>query len=398
MDHLQISVEPSISRIDPTEWRRLDQGRSLYQSHPWLSWAESNCAADALYVLARKPGGELVGAVPAYLLSGVDTSWNTWYDPLTVFAGDANETADRRSAWFPLLLVGSVSGYHSDVLVDPSLSATEKRVVTRELVLRCRSLADERGALSMAMMYVPQRTAFTIACSVPGATQPILTSANTRISASWPDLDSFLSSFTHRRRYNMQRELDVFGSASSRVVETRLSDCLDAVGPLLGNVHRRHGAADTDLVTTEYLRSQASHLDHVSTVFLELAGDDPVGFSLCFEWGRELYVRVAGFDYERSARFAYFALGYYLPLHYAMRRGLGGIHLGPGTYQAKTSRGAALDPTWSLVWSPDRENTAWFERVKQPGEDAHEAARWLSADLRAALTAPPIRAHMNPVA
>jgi predicted N-acyltransferase len=394
MDRLQISVEPSISRIDPTEWWRLEQGRSLYQSHPWLSWAESNCAAEALYVLARNPGGELVGAAPAYLLTGMDTSWNAWYDPLTVFAGDADATADRRSAWFPLLLVGSVSGYHSDVLVDPSLSATDQQAVTRELVLRCRSVAAERGALSMAMMYAPEQTAVTIACSVPGATRPILTSANTRIAASWTDLDSFLGSFTSRRRSNMQRELGVFGAAGTRVVETKLSDCLQAVGPLLGNVHRRHGAADTDLVTTEYLTSQASHLDHASTVFLELADDDPVGFSLCYEWGRELYVRVAGFDYERATRFAYFALGYYLPLDHALRRGLAGIHFGPGTYQAKASRGAALDPTWSLVWPPDHENAAWFEQVKHPGEDAYEAARWLPAGLRAALTSPPTRGHM----
>src|SRR5664279_1224128 len=105
---LQMHVATSIARIDSAEWTRLANGRSLYQSHPWLSWAENNCGADAFYILARNPIGTLVGAVPAYVVSGTDTSWNSWYDPLTVFAGDDTETKARRPAWFPLLLVGSL--------------------------------------------------------------------------------------------------------------------------------------------------------------------------------------------------------------------------------------------------------------------------------------------------
>jgi uncharacterized protein len=214
-----------------------------------------------------------------------------------------------------------------------------------------------------------------------GAARPILTSANTRIGASWTDLDAFLSSFPRRRRYNLQREIDVFRSSGSRLVCARLSECLDDVGPLLGNVHRKHGAADTDSDTTQYLKTQAAHLDDISTVFLEVAEGRPVGFSLCYEWQQELHVRVVGFDYNRSARFAYFNLAYYLPLEHAIRRGLHHVHLGPGTYEAKTSRGAVLDPTWSVVWPPTDDNRAWFEQVRHPGEDALEAAPWLQGDL-----------------
>jgi len=382
VDHAQTQVEPSIARIDWAEWTRLENGRSLYQSHPWLSWAEKNCAADAFYVLARDPAGTLVGAVPTYLLSVSNTSWNSWYDPLTAFTSDDAGTMRRRSVWFPLLLLGSLSGYHCDVLVDPSLEDADQRTVTRALILRCQSLADARHARSMAMMYAPEATARAVARDGLGATQPILTSANTRISASWTDLNAFLNSFSRRRRYNMQREIDLFRAGESHIVETRLSDCLQDVGPLLGNVHRKHGAADSDLDTTQYLRSQAAHLNDISRVFLEIADGQPVGFSLCYEWGRELHVRVVGFDYERSARFAYFNLAYYLPLDYAIRRGFSHIHLGPGTYGAKASRGAVLDPTWSLVWPPDDESRAWFEQVKHPGEDAREASPWLPADLQ----------------
>src|ERR1700761_4190497 len=157
--NLQIHVETSIGRIDSAEWTRLENGRSLYQSHPWLAWAESNCGADALYVLARDPTGNLVGAVPAYLVSAADTSWNSWYDPLAVFAGNDDETTNRRSAWFPLLVVGSLSGYHSNTLIDPSLTDAEQATVTRALIDRCRLLVDAQHARSMAMMYAPEGTA-----------------------------------------------------------------------------------------------------------------------------------------------------------------------------------------------------------------------------------------------
>jgi uncharacterized protein len=383
---LKLHVATSIARIDPAEWGRLANGRSLYESHPWLSWAENNCGAEAFYILARSPSGTLVGAVPAYVVSlGTSTSWNSWYDPLTVFAGDDTETNTRRAAWFPLLLVGSLSGYHSDVLVDPSLNRAEQETVTRELTGRCQTLAKERGARSSAMMYAPEGAAATVARTSLGAMQPILTSANTRISASWRDLDAFLNSFVRRRRYNMRREIDLFRSSGSHVVEARLSVCLEEVGPLLGNVHRKHGADDTDLDTTQYLRTQAAHLNDISWVFLEIADGKPAGFALCYEWGGELHVRVVGFDYERSARFAYFNLAYYLPLEYAIRRGLSHVHLGPGTYAAKATRGAVVDPTWSLVWPPDDDNRAWFEQVKHPGEDSREASRWLPEELKVCL-------------
>jgi len=370
-------VRPSITCVDPAEWDRLGQGGSLYQSHAWLSWAESSCGVDACYVLVRDPGGELVGAVPAYLLPSADTTWNSWYDPLAVHAGHGGQDADHRARWFPLLLVGSVSGYHSEFLIAQHHDAVRRAAVMEHLVEECRALARRLGARGMAMMYAPGATAAAAAGGGAGVVGPIRTSANTRIhTSSWTGFDDYLASFSRRRRYNIQRELDVFEAEGSRVVETRLSHCLDAVGPLLGSVHRKHGAADSDEVTTEYLRSQADFLDDLSTVFLELSGDIPVGFSLCYEWDRELYVRVVGFDYARSSRFAYFSLAYYRPLAYAIRRNLRGVQLGPGTYQAKAARGATLPSTWSLVWPPDDER-AWFQALARPGQDAVEADAWV---------------------
>ena len=373
----QTCVELELASIEAAEWAALEGGRNLYLSYPWLCWAESSCGAAPAYVLARDAGGRLVGAVPTYLVTGVDTSWNSWYDPLTVLVGDRVQAAARRPAWFPLLALGSLSGYRGEILLEPSLTQLDRRDVIGALMRRCGALAGALGAKALAMMYVSQPVAIAAAQGLAGSSKPILTSAGASIDARWPDLDAFLNAAPRRRRNNMQREMEVFRTSASRVVESRLADCLEAVGPLLGNVHRRHGAEDSDRDTTDYLRSQAAHLNDVSRVFLEVLDGQPVGFSLCYEWGRRLYVRVVGFDYERSARFAYFNLAYYLPLAHAIRRGLTCIDVGPGTYEAKTGRGAVLDPTWALVWQRDQESRAWFDSVSQVGEDAREAARWL---------------------
>jgi predicted N-acyltransferase len=381
MDGLRIEVVESIEAIDSDAWARLEGGCSLYQGHAWLAWAEESCGAQVRYLTAHDRAGALVGALPAYLLTGTDTTWNSWYDPLTVLAGDPAGARLHHSTWFPLLLLGGVSGYHSDVLVSPTLGEIDRRAVIRELVRGGRLLAAACGAHSTAMMYAPETTAVTVASLMPGASTPVLTSASTRIRATWRDFDHYLASFPSRRRCNLRREVDLFGATGHRVVQARLSDCVEFIGPLLGNVHRRHGAADSDEDTLSYLASQVPHLDPVSTVFLELDDDGPVGFSLCMEWGGDLVVRVVGFDYERSARFAYFTLAYYRPLEYAIGRGLGGVELGPGTYQAKVARGATLQPTWSVVWPPDEDEASWFERARRPGPDAEEAAPWLPGNL-----------------
>ena len=381
MDGLRIEVAEAIAAIDPAEWATLERGRSFYQSYPWLAWAEGSCGAEVRYLLAYNRAGALVGALPAYLLSGADTTWNSWYDPLTVLAGDPAGARRRHSAWFPVLLLGGASGYHSDVLVDATLDEAHRRLVIDELLRGGHRLAGACGARSTAMMYAPEKTAVTVADLRPDASTTVLTSAGTRVAAHWNDFDDYLASFPKRRRQNLQREVNLFGATGHHIVQAKLSDCLEYVGPLLGNVHRRHGAADTDEVTTHYLAPQVPHLDPVSTVFLELDDDGPVGFSLCMEWGRDLVVRVVGFDYARSARFAYFTLAFYRPLEYAIRRGLGGVQLGPGTYQAKVARGATLNTTWSVVWPPDDHEATWFASAQRPGQDAQEAAPWLPGYL-----------------
>ena len=282
---LRVSRVGRIADVHPATWASLERGRNLYQSHPWLQWAEQSCGVPARYVLVHATSGALVAAMPCYLLTRAQTSWNSWYDPLHVLTG---EVADQAAPnWYPVLLLGSVSGYRTDLLIHPALAPHDRESVLQALLQGCASLGADLGASARAFMYAPPDTARTTASLSrgEGAMAPLLTSAASRIVPTGRTLDEWLATFGQKRRCALRRELTMFRDGPAVVQRCRLSACLEAVGPLLGNLHRRHGAQDSDEETGRYLASQAEHLDDVSDVFLEMVDGRPAGFSLCYQWG-----------------------------------------------------------------------------------------------------------------
>lgn len=83
-------------------------------------------------------------------------------------------------------------------------------------------------------------------------------------------------------------------------------------------------------------------------------GEPPLGYCLYYLWGDTLFLRSAGFDYERLRNAAeYFNLVYYLPVRIAAAAGARWIHAGVEASEAKALRGALLRPLWMLDLSAD---------------------------------------------
>ncbi|MEU1407869.1 GNAT family N-acetyltransferase [Streptomyces sp. NPDC005728] len=373
MPLIQIELKSSILQVAPEEWGSLERGESFYQSHSWLLWAEEDPAVRPVYVLAREPGGLILGAVSAYVWSGALDSRSCWYDPLRLFVAPGASADKRRPAWFPLLLIGSRAGYHSDLFTAAGLDGATREAVARALLRTCHELAREAGAQSMALMYASEETARLAHRCARGATSPIPTSAEAVIPAGPHDFGGYLSRFRRKRRNTIVREIEAFRAGGSTVREARLADCCDQVGPLMAELQRKYGHADGDAEMTAHLKSQASAMNDISRVFLEVRDGEVVGFVLCYQWERTLQVRAAGFNYRASAPFAYFNLAYYQPMRYALDHGLHAINLGVGAYQVKVSRGARLEPLWSVVWPPQDGNAEWFRAACRPPEEAIEA-------------------------
>ncbi|NEY30957.1 GNAT family N-acetyltransferase [Streptomyces sp. PRKS01-65] len=366
----RVTTVAGIAEAGPHAWGRLAAGAGLYQSYEWLHWTETFTTAAVRYVLAYDDAGELVGATPTYLLTRPPDRFTTWYDPIRLFLAPHGPTAGADARWYPLLLVGSVSGYHSEFLVRPG---GDRRAVTEALVRGSLAVAAEAGARSVAMLYAPSATARESGPAFGGVTVPTSAEAVITLPAGGGAFDDYLARFPSARRSKLRKEAVAFARAAGEVARYSLGEVAHRVGPLLGRLQRRYGDPVRDAEMTAYLAGQAEFLDERSLVFAAESGGRLTGFTLCYVHDDTLYVRAAGFDEEAALPFGYFNLSVYAPVRHALAHGLTEVDLGTGAYQGKTLRGAEIRPLWSLVRPPGESPAAWHEALRRPAPEAREA-------------------------
>jgi predicted N-acyltransferase len=376
---MRVELQSSITAIDAAAWDGLAGAQSLYLSHRWLTWAERDQNFAPRYALVRDDHGRMLGALATYLWHGIGSSVDAWYDPWRVFVAPHVSASGRREEWLPVLLLGSRSGYHSDLLLDGSIDELQKLSVVRLLLSAVESVSDESGAVSTALMYLPGETLRLVGGIAGHRAHTVPTSAEAVIDVRWSSFEEYLRQFARRRRGTLKAEINAFESTGAEVREDSLGATYGQIAPLLARLRRKHGASETARDVARHLREQAEALDGISRVFLEMRAGRVVGFSLCYEWAGALYVRAAGFDNELgSARFAYFNLALYRPLRHAIEHDLREINLGASSYQAKISRGASLIPLWSIIWAPIGSDPAVLAALRQPAREAAEASAFMS--------------------
>ena len=147
---------------------------------------------------------------------------------------------------------------------------------------------------------------------------------------------------TRQRRANFRREERRFADSGLEIRPVGLADHWDRLGPLLTAAQRGYGR-----------RYAADELSARAVVFACFDGDLIVGFSLAFERGTELALRVVDLDCDRPAEADVYAqLAVHAPLRYCYQRGLRRLQLGTELYQAKCRRGARPRPLWAVTSSP----------------------------------------------
>jgi uncharacterized protein len=369
----------SIEHIDRAKWEALTVGAQLYQHYAWLSFAEVYYQLPTRYIVALDRDGTLLGAVVTYLMRDVPERQTTWYDPVRLFLSPHGEARDAASRWFPVLLIGGCSGYHSELLFAPALDATGRRAVLRALASGCAQLAAEQGAGSVAFLYAPRSAAETVgealgeALGAPARLVPTSAEAVIELGPEAVDFEGYLSGFPSARRSKLRREAAAFAQSGARVGEHTLAEVLDRVIPLLGGHQRKYGDPITDEQIGRYLTLQQEHLGALSTVFTDERDGRINGFTLCYSHGDTFYARAAGFDAEHAAPYAYFNLAVYEPIRHAIAHGQSAVCLGAGSFQAKLLRGANNRLLWSAVVPPQPLEPAWDTALGLPSPQAVEA-------------------------
>jgi uncharacterized protein len=369
-----VSIVESIADIPATRWDRLAASAQLYQTHAWLRWAEAYHRLPTRYLLASDGDGALLGAVATYLVRSVPDRLVRWYDPVRMFLSPFCDDRDAARHWFPVLLVGGCSGYHSEILYTAGLDRAGRAVVTRALLDQCQAIAEEQGYGCIAFMYAPKPACDEVSGALGTAARTILTSAEATIPLSPAGgLDGYLARFPGHRRRRLRSEVNSFVAAGGLVTTYPLGEVVHDLAPLLVAHQRRHGDPATLAQMAHYLRSQEEYLGADSTVFVQERDGEICGFALAYPHGETLYLRACGFDRKRSTRYAYFNLTFYEPVRHATRHGLTSVALGLGSYRTKVLRGAEVSALWSVVVPPNHLEPTWTAVLGRPSPQAVDA-------------------------
>lgn len=334
--------------LSVVDWDGISANR-FYSSHQWLSLLGADGTVGAVH--GRTSTGGLVAA-PVAAVECEPNPFYRWHDELTARRLPAPASSG--------MLVGPRRGYQTHLLSAPGTD----QVAAAEVVLA--GLADLGMAGPKVGMFLD--TESVVAFRAAGVRAlPVLLRPDAWIPVPEGGWDSWLASLPSRSRAELaRRETRKFAAAGYEVIDQPLSDWTEVVGQLLTNTETKYGHSSDPAGRRKFLRRQAERLGAAARVLLcSPPGGSPVGYCLYYVWGDTLFLRSAGFDYERLRGAAeYFNLVYYLPVRIAAEAGARWIHAGIEAAEAKALRGAQLRPLWMLDLSEDSVLTAHADAIR----------------------------------
>ncbi|MEU2061990.1 GNAT family N-acetyltransferase [Streptomyces sp. NPDC013455] len=356
-------------------WDALATASPFYLSAPWLRFVDTSPTGEPHY-FALQDGTGTVAGLPVH--------WNprephSRYQPATVL---------RDQGAGPALTVGGRRGYCSAVLLPPGRSPAVAAEHTAALLAGALDeLPQARGRWWWPYLGPEAVDTVVAAARLLGpltAEEVHLVGADCVVDLVGESPEDLRRSLpAKQRRTNWQREVRRFAESGLTVRRTRLSEVCEEGAPLLAQVQWKYGHDETVEDQRSSLSRQAEHLDHLSVVFeARDARGRLAGFSLCYEWGGELSLRLVGFDYATAPDSATYAqVMLHAPLRYCYERGLRRLHLGTESYEAKCRRGARVRPLWAVAPGVPGPKSAVLDRAHRLAAalPATEAALFVEA-------------------
>lgn len=280
------------------------------------------------------------------------------------------------------LLVGARRGYLTHVLgnarqADPDggVSAPVRTLVERLETLRHEVAGTPlfpgtRGSVPCVGLFLTTPDVLALRAAGVSA-EPVLVNADAWIPIPAGGWEEWLDSLPSRHRARrIRHEARIFQAAGYDVSRRTLEECSDDVGRLLARTQSRYGRASDAAMLTAVFREQGKLAGPAAQVLLcGPPGEPPVGFCLYYRSGDVIYLRAAGFDYQRLRNAAeYFNLTYYLLAMEAGATGVRWLHAGIGSLEAKALRGAEIRPLWLLDLAADSVLNTAGEQVRVANE------------------------------
>jgi predicted N-acyltransferase len=315
------------------DWDRLAGDDGFYQSYDWLRFVESELAEQPHYVLCVQ-SGILHGALPLY---PARTPYQACY----------------RSEHFRELLgidgdyltAGASRGFRSTLLLAPSGADREETLAA--LIQAALATAAAKGCAGILLPFLTTEALAEVARVAPVVAA--LDRPEAELVSCAGGLPGYAGRAPRKVRLNIRSDQVRFARAGWIIRQRNLEDCWPDAARLLQHLERKYGNTERSLQHLERsVAGQAKHLAGRAVVFSCEDDQGVAGISVCYRWRKTLFVRFAGFDYDRlrDGR-EYFNLVIYAGIQYAGEAVLERSHLGSGSWEAKGYRGATLRPLWS---------------------------------------------------
>jgi hypothetical protein len=351
-----VTAQTTFGGLTADSWDRL-AGKHFYSTSKWLDY----CTADT-----GVPGDAVVsydGDVPA------------WAIPIRELAGLPEWSRYRwnghlKESGLPLLeptgiLAGPSEGFQTHFLAAEDCHSS---AALTNLLAELRQFGDAGGVKRKACVAMYLTSDDLPALWSAGITaEPVLLDLDAWISIPDGGWDAWLDSFPSKRRVKLRSEDRNFRAAGYEIVHMRLSECYHQLGAASAGLLRKYGHETTLEAEIGGLRQVAESMSDDASVAVCYLGDgDPVGFCIYYRWQDTVFLRWAGFDYDRLVGAAeYFNLCYYTHVRLAPELGVRWIHAGATASAAKALRGAELRPLWLLDLTEDSRLAKSADEVRE---------------------------------
>ncbi|MEV7090305.1 GNAT family N-acetyltransferase [Streptomyces sp. NPDC093085] len=348
--HGEVVAVPGAAALEEAGWSELTGPEDFFQTPRWLGVQERNSGTTMDFLVRRRAGAPVAALVTAWAHDAVP--WLLARPDAMLAQGVRDEEPEALArladtahgdpaSLLPSLVCGGRHLGRTRPLAGPDALPSD----VAALVAHAEGLAAERGAASVCFPHVDERDTGLIAL-LRGRGYVSHPSAH----YAWLPIpaggrEQFLAEMSKHRRRRVRLERRALDEAKIDVrVEPLTPELVPRLGELDCNLLRKYG----NPASPEHSAGLIGWIGEVmgDDVMVSVARKDgvPIGFGMVLRSrsrGREEWFgHRAGFDYEAQGKLPlYYDVLYYRVLEAAAEQGVGVLHAGIGSVEAKLARG-----------------------------------------------------------
>ncbi len=341
---------------------------SLYSSADWLATSESPAITRRYLILSHRDGDGPGEPAALVATSRIDQPGGWIFgDPIALLLGLAGapeqsfapQAARRLSRLregltpddlYPATLCALSSGYLPGIVTAPGAPAADVAAALTQVERQ----AAEWVTKSTSVLYVPERDRILRAALAGRGYLAFTPLAECVLPvAGWTAFEDYLASLRSARRNSVRHEIAAFDASGATFAEVSVH----ALGQGHAGLHIEHMRGYGHELAADRILSLFGTIGDLfadTATVIELREDDALlGFLLIYHDRGWVYPKMLGLcPSAQRPPYAYFNLGYYETIRYAIRTGRAGIIFGPEAYEVKALRGIWPEPRTIFLRPP----------------------------------------------